>query len=85
VFYRIEGCARREVLADVVAHLRLPEEVDRTAPEHALIARENLASTGIARPYIHNPGLLTLTRSTVTLCFLGNAVDLHIPGRPRHP
>ncbi len=79
VFYRIEGRTRHEVLADVVAHLRLPEEVDRTALVQALIARENLATTGIgdgiAMPHIHNPGLLTVTRPTVTLCFLENAVD----------
>jgi PTS system nitrogen regulatory IIA component len=79
VFYRIEGRTRHEVLADVVAHLRLPEELDRTVLTHALIARENLASTGIgdgiAVPHIHNPGLLTVTRPTVTLCYLENAVD----------
>lgn len=79
VFYRIEGRTRHETLADVVAHLRLPEELDRTVLLHALIARENLASTGIgdgiAVPHIHSPGLLPITRPTVTLCFLENAID----------
>lgn len=83
VFYRIGGRSRQEALADVVAHLRLPEELDRTTLQHALIARENLASTGIgdgiAVPHIHNPGLLTVTRPTVTLCFLENAVDFRAP------
>ncbi len=79
IYYRIEGRTRHEVLADVVAHLRLPDELDRTVLVQALIARENLASTGIgegiAVPHIHNPGLLPVMRPTVTLCYLENDVD----------
>jgi PTS system nitrogen regulatory IIA component len=79
VFYRIEGRSRDEVLADVVAHLRLPDEVDRDYLQKALIAREELASTGvgegIALPHPRNPILLHVTRPTVTLCFLENPVD----------
>lgn len=87
VFYRIEGHTRQDVLADVVAHLRLPEELDRTALVHAFIARENLASTGIgdgiAVPHIHNPGLLPIARPSVTLCFLENPVDFRaLDGMP---
>jgi nitrogen PTS system EIIA component len=87
VFYRIEGQTREEVLADVVAHLRLPEEVDREYLLQVLIAREKLASTGIgegiAVPHPRNPVLLHVTRPTVTLCFLENPVDFKsLDGRP---
>jgi len=79
VFYRIEGNSREEVLADVVSHLRLPEEVDREYLRRVLVAREKLASTavgdGIAIPHPRNPGLLHVTRPTVTLCFLEKPVD----------
>jgi PTS system nitrogen regulatory IIA component len=87
VFYRIEGQTREEILADVVAHLRLPEEVDREHLLRVLIAREKLASTGIgegiAVPHPRNPVLLHVTRPTVTLCFLENPVDFRsLDGRP---
>ena len=81
VFYRIGGRTRDEALADVVAHLRLPDEIDRTALLHGLIAREKLLGTGVgsgvAIPHLHNPGLLAVTRPTLTLCFLDQPVDFH--------
>ena len=87
IFYRIEGRTREEILADVVAHLRIPEEVDREHLRQVLIAREKLASTGIgdgiALPHPRNPVLLHVTRPTVTLCFLENPVDFHaFDGQP---
>jgi len=87
VFYRIEGQTREEALADVVAHLRLPDEVDREYLLRVLIAREKLASTGIgegiAIPHPRNPVHLHVTRPTVTLCFLENPVDFRsLDGRP---
>jgi PTS system nitrogen regulatory IIA component len=87
VFYRIEGQTREEALADVVAHLRLPDEVDREYLLRVLIAREKLASTGIgegiAVPHPRNPVHLHVTRPTVTLCFLENPVDFRsLDGRP---
>jgi nitrogen PTS system EIIA component len=87
VFYRIEGRSRDEVLGDVTAHLRLPEEVDRDYLRRVLIAREELASTavgdGIAIPHPRNPVLLHVTRPTVTLCFLEKPVDFQaLDGRP---
>lgn len=87
VFYRMEGRTRDEALAAMVAHLRLPEEIDRTSLLHALIAREKLASTavgdGLAIPHLHNPGLQPITRATVTLGFLDNPVDFHaLDGKP---
>jgi PTS system nitrogen regulatory IIA component len=87
VFYRIGGRSRDEALADVVAHLRLPEEVDREHLRQILIARENLASTAvgdaIAVPHPRNPILLHVSKPTLTLCFLENPVDFQaLDGRP---
>lgn len=79
IFYRLGGGSRSAVLAEVVQHLRLPEEVDRDYLLKVLIARERLASTavggGVALPHPRNPVLLHVTRPTVTLCFLENPVD----------
>lgn len=79
IFYRIEGKTRSEVLADVVNHLRLPDEVDRSYLLQVLTARERLASTGIgeriAIPHPRNPALLQVTRPTITLCFLERPID----------
>lgn len=87
IYYRIEGQTRDEVLADAVNHLRLPEEVDRMYLRQVLLARERLASTaiggGIAIPHPRSPGLLSVVRPTVTLCFLEQAVDYHaLDGKP---
>lgn len=87
VFYRIEGKSRNEVLADAVEHLRLPDEFDRHYLTQVLIARERLTSTalgeGIAIPHPRSPGLMNLTRATVTLCFLEQPVDFKaLDGQP---
>lgn len=87
VYYRIEGTSREEVLADTVAHLRLPDEVDRDYLTQVLIAREKIASTaigdGIAIPHPRNPVLLHASRPTVTLCFLERPVDFFsLDGKP---
>lgn len=87
VFYRIEGNNRKEVLAEAVNHLRLPDDFDRNYLHRVLIARERLGSTalgdGIAIPHPRSPGLLNLTRATVTLCFLEQPVDFKaLDGRP---
>ncbi len=78
IFYRIAGHNREEVLADAVSHLRLPEDVDRQYLYQALLVREQLASTaigyGIAIPHPRSPGLLNISKPTVTLCFLEQAV-----------
>jgi nitrogen PTS system EIIA component len=89
VIYRIEGNSRDEVLADVVDHLRLPDEVDRDSLRQMLIARENLSSTGIgegiAFPHPRNPTLDHVTRPKVTVCFLENPVDFDsLDGKPVH-
>lgn len=87
IFYRIGGRSRDEVLAEVVAHLRLPEEADRNYLLQVLIAREDLASTGIgdgiALPHPRNTVLENLIQPSITLCFLDHPVDFnaldHLP------
>lgn len=81
IFYRIGGSTRDQALADIAAHLRLADSIDRDKLLNLLIIRENLCSTaignGVALPHLRNPGILPITRSTVTLCFLENKVDFH--------
>ena len=87
VIYRLEGKTREEVLAGIVAHLRLPDEVDRDQLLQVLIAREKIASTaiggGIAIPHPRNPLLPHIFRPTVTLCFLEKPVEyFSLDGEP---
>jgi PTS system nitrogen regulatory IIA component len=67
--------------------MRLPEEVDREFLLKMLLAREDLASTGvgegIAIPHVRSPIVLHVARPTVTLCFLETPVDFGaLDGRP---
>lgn len=89
VFYRVEGHDKRSVLAAVVEHLRLPEEVDRGFLLRVLLAREALQSTavgdGIAIPHVRNPVVLHVARPMIALCFLERPVDFGaLDGRPVH-
>jgi len=87
IIYRLEGSTRDEALTSLVKSLRLPEGLDRDYLLRVLIAREELASTGlgngIALPHPRNPGLLHATLPSVTLAFLENPVDFHaLDGKP---
>jgi PTS system nitrogen regulatory IIA component len=87
IFYRISGSSRDQVLADIVTHLRLADGIDRDKLLNLLVVRENLCSTGIgngiALPHLRNPGILPITRATVTLCFLEKKIDFHaLDGQP---
>lgn len=81
IFYRVSGSTRDQALADIVTHLRLADGIDREKLLNLLIVRENLCPTaignGVALPHLRNPGILPITRSTVTLCFLENKIDFH--------
>jgi len=81
IFYRIGGSTRDQALADIVTHLRLSDGMDRDKLLNLLIVRENLCSTaignGIALPHLRNPGILPISRATVTLCFLEKKIDYH--------
>jgi PTS system nitrogen regulatory IIA component len=79
IFYRIGGTDIASALRSVVEVLRLPEEVDREFLFQVLLAREQLASTGIgdgiAIPHARNPIVLHVDKPLVSLCFLEQPID----------
>lgn len=87
IFYRIGGNDRESALRSVVEVLQLPDEVDRRFLLQAILAREQLASSGIgdgiAIPHARNPVVLYVERPLVSLCFLERAVDFGaLDGQP---
>jgi PTS system nitrogen regulatory IIA component len=77
------------VLADIVARLPLPPEVDREFLLTVLEAREAMGSTGIgdgiAIPHVRNPILLHVKRPFVSLFLLDRPVDFEaIDDKPVH-
>ncbi len=89
IHYRVAGADKAEVLASVVALMRLPEEVDRRYLLEVLLSRESLGSTGIgegvAVPHVRNPIILFSPRPVMTLCFLERGIDFDsIDGEPVH-
>lgn len=87
VHYRVVGRDRWAVLKNIVDSLRLPEEVDREFLLRVLMAREELASTGIgdgiAIPHVRNPVVLHISKPMVTLFFLEHPIDFGaIDGQP---
>lgn len=79
IFYRIEGDTKSSVLKSVVEHMRLPDGVDRDFLFRVMLAREELASTGIgdgiAIPHVRNPVVLHVSQPVITLCFLETPVE----------
>lgn len=89
VFYRVSGADKVGVLREVVALLRLPEEVDREFLFRVLLAREAIASTaigdGLAIPHVRNPVVLHVGRPSLALCFLDRPVEYGaLDGKPVH-
>ncbi len=89
IVYRLGGKSRKQILAQLVDELSLPEEVDRSYLLKVLNAREELASTGIgdgiAIPHPRNPVLLHVTKPSVTLAFLEQPVDFQaLDKKPVH-
>lgn len=87
VNYRVVGSDKWLVLKNVVQLLQLPEEVDREFLYQVLVAREELASTGIgdgiAIPHVRNPVVLHVSKPMVTLFFLEHPVEFDaIDGQP---
>jgi PTS system nitrogen regulatory IIA component len=85
----LEGNDKNAVLANVVARLPLPAEVDRDHLLAVLEAREAMGSTGIgdgiAIPHVRNPILLHVDRPFVALFLLRRPVDFDaIDGQPVH-
>jgi PTS system nitrogen regulatory IIA component len=79
IFYRIEGDTKSSVLKSAVEHMRLPDGVDRDFLFRVMLAREELASTGIgdgiAIPHVRNPVVLHVSQPVITLCFLETPVE----------
>ncbi len=87
ILYRIEGDTKDTVLRSIIAHIWLPDEVDREFLFQVLLAREELGSTGIgdgiAIPHVRNPVVLHITRPFVSLCFLEKPIDFGaLDGKP---
>jgi len=87
IIYRLNGKTRDEVLLNLVTEMRLPEDIDRDYLAKVLIAREELASTGIgdgiAFPHPRQPMLTRINRPMVTLAFLDEPVDFDsLDGQP---
>lgn len=89
IFYRLGGTDRDSALRSAVEVLRLPEEVDREFLLQVLLAREQMASTGIgdgiAIPHARNPIVLHVDKPLVTLCFLEKPIEFGaLDGQPVH-
>jgi PTS system nitrogen regulatory IIA component len=87
IYYRVGGSDKASALRSVVELIHLPSEVDREFLLNVLLAREEMASTGIgdgiAIPHVRNPIVLHVPQPTVSLCFLEKPIDFKaIDGRP---
>ena len=87
IFYRVGGEDRDSCLKAVVGYLRLPAQADEELLYQVLLARENLASTGvgdgIAVPRARTPIVFDVDAPQMTLTFLEKAVDFEaLDGKP---
>lgn len=87
VCYDLPGSSKAQALQEVVKVLALPADVDRDFICRMLLAREQLASTGvgdgIAIPHPRNPILLHVHRPLVSLCFMQEPLDFGaLDGKP---
>ena len=89
IHYRVGGEDKGSVLASIVRIMNLPDEVDREFLLRVLLAREEMASTGIgegiAIPHVRNPIVLHVQRPMCCLCFLEKPIDFKaLDGKPVH-
>ena len=87
IHYRVGGTTKTEILKALVGLLKLPDQVNRDFLLQALIAREQLQSTGvgdgIALPHVRNPAVLEITTPMICLCFLEAPVEFGaLDGKP---
>jgi PTS system nitrogen regulatory IIA component len=79
IHYEVPAENRESALRAVVGVIGLPESVDREALLKTLLAREDMASTGIgdgiAIPHVRNPIVLGVDFPLVSLSFLQNPVE----------
>lgn len=85
----IGGTDKTAVLTAAMGVIRLPAKVDRAFLTHMLLAREEMASTGIgegiAIPHVRNPVILPIAESMVALCYLDSPVEFGaLDGKPVH-
>jgi PTS system nitrogen regulatory IIA component len=85
----IGGTDKKTVLAAAMGAIRLPTTVDRAFLTQMILAREEMASTGIgegiAIPHVRNPVILPIAESMVALCYLDNPVEFGaLDGKPVH-
>jgi PTS system nitrogen regulatory IIA component len=77
------------VLAELVAHLKLPKGIDRDSLLLILLAREQLGSTGIgdgiAIPHVRNPIVMRVQEPMMVLGLLARPIDYGaVDRRPVH-
>jgi len=81
IYYRIHGDDKQASLRSLVEVMKLPDEVDRDALLVALLAREELASTGIgngvAIPHVRGPVVLHVERPILSLGFLEEPIEFN--------
>ncbi len=87
IHYRVGGTNKSDVLKAVVGLLKLPDHVNRDFLFQALMAREQLQSTGvgdgIALPHVRNPAVLEISTPMICLCFLETPIEFDaLDGKP---
>ena len=87
IHYRLGGSSKPEVLKSLVGLLKVPDIINRDFLLQALLAREQLQSTGIGDgiglPHVRNPAILEITTPMVCLCFLDAPVEYDaLDGKP---
>lgn len=87
IHYRVHGGNKDDLLKSVAGLLKLPDTVNREVLLHALLAREQLQSTGvgdgIALPHVRNPAVVDITTPMICLCFLEAPVEFGaLDGKP---
>lgn len=89
IYYRLAGAAKREALRSFLDVLPLPSGTERGPLLDALVAREELSSTGVgdgvAIPHARYPIVLDIEHSVLALGFLEEPLDFGaLDGRPVH-
>ena len=87
IHYRVGGATKADILKALVGLLKLPDTVNREFLFQALLAREQLQSTGvgdgIALPHVRNPAVLEIATPMVCLCFLEAPIEFDaLDGKP---
>lgn len=87
IHYRVHGATKEEILRSVAGLLKLPDSVNREVLLQALVAREQLQSTGvgdgIALPHVRNPAMLEISTPMVCLCFFEAPIEFGaLDGKP---